>query len=62
MLALEKALVKVWKVVQTLKPKEMSTLDIYFLYLVYYLMQAGLVVALVGIVVYAVVHIVTHGI
>lgn len=33
-----------------------------FLYLVYYLMHAGLVVALVGVVVYAVVDIVTNGI
>lgn len=33
-----------------------------FLYLVYYLMHAGLIVALVGLVVYAVVDIVKHGI
>ena len=33
-----------------------------YLYLVYYLMHAGLIVALVGIVVYAVVHTVKHGI
>lgn len=33
-----------------------------YLYLEYYLMHACLVVALVGVVVYAVVHIVTNGI
>ena len=33
-----------------------------YLYLVYYLMHACLIVALVGVVVYAVVDIVTHGI
>lgn len=33
-----------------------------FLHLVCWLMRAGLVVALVGIVVYAVVHTITHGI
>ena len=37
-------------------------MDIYFLYLVYYLMHAGLIVALVGIIVYAVVHTIKHGI
>lgn len=33
-----------------------------FLYLEYYLMHAGLIVALVGVIVYVVVHTIKHGI